>query len=108
MLKTKINFKKVAKMVKLLRGSEPRKDFAPRYGITKSQLSHIENGHRNASLKFLWELHIEKMVSLEFILTGKKSTAENDLNIKEKLSLQETKICLKEIMARLEKLQKSI
>ena len=94
-IKTNLDFKKVGKGIRVLRGSETQTDFGRRYRLTKGQIGHIEAGIRKPSIIFLWELHIEKKVPFDFILSGGKSPLLSKKKMEEKISLIEAKVCLR-------------
>jgi transcriptional regulator with XRE-family HTH domain len=60
----------IGKRIRQVRGDEGQEVFAPRLGITQSQLSKVERGVLPPSIEVLLRLKKEFGKSVDWILTG--------------------------------------
>ena len=71
---TKIDWKAVGRRLRELRGFDMKqKDFARQLGISQGQLSRYEKGKSEIGAEVLLRTSQELKVSIEWLLTGKRS-----------------------------------
>ena len=74
--RTPINWKAVGLRLRSLRGDSTQAEFAAHIGVSQGYLSHLERGEKEVGPEILLRIGQLCSKSMEWILTGRESTAQ--------------------------------